>query len=157
VPEETDVRRGGGADAPVEFRWNGELHQVRAVLSHHRIRSSPSARPPSARPPGAVRPVLPAPRESEEAAEIEIVDELSARRVARRGPEPEMSDPSPTESPGQSAADLRWHDQEVWRVRAGPLATGHSAAVIPGVFDLRFDWAVGRWTVSRIDILEEEQ
>jgi hypothetical protein len=136
----------------VEFRWNDQLHQVRAVLSHHRIRSSPSTRPT-----GAVRPVLPDLRESEEAAEIEVVDELSARRAARRAAGPETSDPSAAESLDQAATGTRWHDQEVWRVRAGPLATSSSAAVIPGVFDLRFDWAVGRWTVTRIDILEEEQ
>jgi hypothetical protein len=46
----------------------------------------------------------------------------------------------------------RWHDQEVWRVRA--LRVGPPQPV-PGVFDLRFDWVVGRWTVIRIDIQEE--
>jgi len=39
----------------------------------------------------------------------------------------------------------------VWRVRA---AAGRSAP--PGVFDLRFDWSAGRWTVTRIDMLEEK-
>jgi hypothetical protein len=40
--------------------------------------------------------------------------------------------------------------QEVWRVRAVAVPTW-----IPGVFELRFDWGAGRWTVSRIDTLED--
>lgn len=40
---------------------------------------------------------------------------------------------------------------EVWRVRARTGRHGY-----PGVYDLRFDWAVGRWTVTHIP-MEEQQ
>lgn len=40
---------------------------------------------------------------------------------------------------------------EVWRVRAVAVPAGP-----PGVFELRFDWGVGRWSVTRIDSLEEQ-
>jgi hypothetical protein len=149
VAEETDVRRGGGADAPVEFRWNGQLHQVRAVLSHQRIRHSSYSKPPA----DAVRPVLPSPREREEAAEIEVVDELSARRARRIGG-PETSGASPTDASAPPTSGGHY-DQEIWRVRASQVAAP-PPALIPGVFDLRFDWAVGRWNVTRIDIEEKQ-
>ncbi len=35
--------------------------------------------------------------------------------------------------------------EEVWRVKAS--SGRHS---YPGVFDLRFDWTTGRWTVTRV-------
>jgi hypothetical protein len=40
---------------------------------------------------------------------------------------------------------------EVWRVRASAGRHGYR-----GVFDLRFDWTAGRWTVTRISMLEGE-
>ena len=147
MPEETEVRRGVGADAPVEFRWNGQLHRVRAVLTHHRIRNLP-ATPPA----GAVRPDLPRSRVVDE-----VVDELSARRAARAGydeVDPDEVDPDEVDAAEPAAPGTPWHHQEVWRVRAGPVFT--TTPIVPGVFDLRFDWAVGRWTVTRIDISEEE-
>jgi hypothetical protein len=36
-------------------------------------------------------------------------------------------------------------NDEVWRVRASAGRHGYQ-----GVFDLRFDWTAGRWTVTRI-------
>jgi hypothetical protein len=42
-------------------------------------------------------------------------------------------------------------NDEVWRVRASAGRHGH-----PGVFDLRFDWTAGRWTVTQIP-MEGEQ
>lgn len=152
MPEETDVQRGGGADAPVEFRWNGQLHRVRSVLTHHRIRSYPAT--PSA---GSVRPDLPHPSDAD--AVIEVIDELSARRAARAGrieaDEVEPSEFSFADGPGRLPRGAPWHHEEVWRVHASPAATSPTS-VVPGVFDLHFDWAVGRWTVTRIDTLEEE-
>lgn len=41
--------------------------------------------------------------------------------------------------------------EEVWRVKAS--AGRHS---YPGVFDLRFDWTAGRWTVVRIPMEGDE-
>jgi hypothetical protein len=41
--------------------------------------------------------------------------------------------------------------EEVWRVKAS--AGRHN---YPGVFDLRFDWTAGRWTVIRV-MTEGEQ
>ncbi len=49
--------------------------------------------------------------------------------------------------PGQGTGP----DHEIWRVRAAIGRAGR-----PGVFDLRFDWTDGRWTVIRIDTLEED-
>ncbi|TQS41717.1 DUF6504 family protein [Cryptosporangium phraense] len=132
MAEETEVRRGGGADAPVEFRWNGQIHRVREVLTHHRIRHSP-------RPGSSTRPDLP--------PSPAVVDELEARRAARSA--------EPTELPTDLTASMRPPDEEVWRVRASPSAL-LPAPALAGVFDLSFDWAVGHWTVTRIDILEEE-
>ncbi|WP_035857079.1 hypothetical protein [Cryptosporangium arvum] len=144
MAEETEVRRGAGADAPVEFHWNGQIHRVRVVLTHHRIRHSP-------RPGSSTRPDLP--------PSPPVVDELEARRASRAA---ELSEPAATSPP----------DEEVWRVSASPSFAGgvppagtseadksssRPAPVLAGVFDLSFDWAVGRWTVTRIDILEEEQ
>jgi len=42
-------------------------------------------------------------------------------------------------------------NDEVWRVRASIGRHGY-----PGVFDLRFDWTAGRWTVTRITMEGEE-
>ncbi|SHM34889.1 DUF6504 family protein [Cryptosporangium aurantiacum] len=135
MTEETEVRRGGGADAPVEFRWNGQIHRVREVLTHHRIRNSPRSAP-------STRPDLP--------PSPAVVDELEARRAARAaGPV------GPVEPVAEPPAATRPPDEEIWRVRASPSAL-QPAPALAGVFDLRFDWAVGRWTVTRIDILEEE-
>ncbi len=36
-------------------------------------------------------------------------------------------------------------EQEVWRVEASPGRASSS-----GVYDLRFDWASGRWALSRV-------
>jgi hypothetical protein len=136
----------------VEFRWSGRIYRVQAVLTHHRIHTFPAAPPPD-----AVRPELPRPRPAE--PEDEIVDELSARRAARSQPPAETG---PFAEAGLDAAEPEppreplWHDQEVWRVRANPAGVP-PGTLIPGVFDLRFDWAVGRWTVTRIDTLEEQQ
>lgn len=44
-----------------------------------------------------------------------------------------------------------WVNEETWRVRALAREGGY-----PGVFDLRFDWTVGRWSVTRISTLELE-
>ena len=137
MTEETEVRRGGGADAPVEFRWNGQIHRVRAVLTHHRIRNSPRSGP-STRPDPPLPPSPP------------VVDELEARRAARAAEAEESAEPPPDPS-----AASRPPDEEVWRVRASPSAL-QPAPALAGLFDLRFDWTVGRWTVTRIDILEEE-
>ncbi|HEV2086983.1 MAG TPA: DUF6504 family protein [Cryptosporangiaceae bacterium] len=111
MAEETDVQRGGGHDAPAEFRWHGRLHRVRAVLDHRRTRA-----------------VLP--------------DESGSSGEAARS------------AAGQAASTGRQvpeegADHEVWRVQAAIGRTGR-----PGVFDLRFDWNDGRWTVIRIDTLE---
>ncbi|GAA3389971.1 DUF6504 family protein [Cryptosporangium minutisporangium] len=138
MTEETEVRRGGGADAPVEFRWNGQIHRVREVLTHHRIRHSSRSAPSS------TRPDLPPPSPP-------VVDELEARRLARAA-DPE--DPTELSTPPPAAS--RPPDEEVWRVLASPSAL-QPAPALAGVFDLRFDWTVGRWTVTRIDILEEEE
>ncbi|GAA0220305.1 DUF6504 family protein [Cryptosporangium japonicum] len=127
MAEETEVRRGAGADAPVEFRWNGQIHRVRVVLTHHRYRHS-------LRPDSSTRPDLP--------PSPPVVDELEARRAARAAEPPEPAVAGPP-------------DEEVWRVSASPSALLPVPA-LAGVFDLSFDWAVGRWTVTRIDILEEE-
>ena len=163
MAEETEVRRGAGADAPVEFRWNGQIHRVRVVLTHHRIRHSPRTGP-------SARPDLP--------PSPPVVDELEARRAARAAPEPQETQPSELSEPPPEATGPP--DEEVWRVRASPSALNsfrptsadgvqpagrreveksspQPAPALAGVFDLRFDWAVGRWTVTRIDILEEEQ
>jgi hypothetical protein len=43
-------------------------------------------------------------------------------------------------------------NDEVWRVRASAGRHGYR-----GVFDLRFDWTAGRWTVIRITTMEGEQ
>lgn len=135
MAEETEVRRGAGADAPVEFRWNGQIHRVRVVLTHHRIRHSPPAGSSTRSGP---HPSPPA-----------VVDELGARRAARAAHDP--PEPLPEPLPGAVGPP----DEEVWRVRASPSAL-RPAPALTGVFDLRFDWAVGRWSVTRIDILEEE-
>ncbi|MFI5957183.1 DUF6504 family protein [Cryptosporangium sp. NPDC051539] len=133
MAEETEVRRGGGADAPVEFRWNGQIHRVREVLIHHRIRYSSGSG-------SSVRPETP--------PSPPVVDELEARRAARAAEPPsELSEPPPDAT--------RPPDHEVWRVRASPSAL-QPAPALAGVFDLRFDWTVGRWSVTRIDILEED-
>jgi hypothetical protein len=42
---------------------------------------------------------------------------------------------------GQPAGD----DREVWRVEASPGRVHGS-----GVYDLRFDWATGRWALDRV-------
>jgi len=40
---------------------------------------------------------------------------------------------------------------EVWRVKASPRRHSY-----PGIFDLRFDWTAGRWTVTRVTEEEEQ-
>ncbi len=42
--------------------------------------------------------------------------------------------------------------EEVWRVKASAGRHG-----FPGIFDLRFDWTAGRWTVIRVATTEREQ
>ncbi|MFG1923729.1 hypothetical protein [Cryptosporangium sp. NPDC048952] len=139
----------------MEFRWNGQIHRVRVVLTHHRIRNSP-------RPGSSTRPDLP--------PSPPVLDELEARRAARAAEPSELPD-SPAAGPP---------DEEIWRVTASSSASNsfrpssadgvqpagiaeveksspQPAPALAGVFDLRFDWVVGRWTVTRIDILEEEQ
>ena len=40
-------------------------------------------------------------------------------------------------------------NDEVWRVKASSGRHGY-----PGVYDLRFDWTAGRWTVIRVKMIE---
>jgi hypothetical protein len=90
----TEVHKADEADAPEEFLWEGQVHRVRAVLTH---RAAPEA---VSVPAGAT-------------AEVDA--------------------------------------GEVWRVRASAGRHGYR-----GVFDLRFDWAAGRWTVTHIPMMEGE-
>jgi hypothetical protein len=53
--------------------------------------------------------------------------------------------------PGEGEACRGAGNDEIWRVRAS--AGRHRQ---PGVFDLRFDWTAGRWTVTHITTLEEQ-
>jgi hypothetical protein len=54
------------------------------------------------------------------------------------------------EGVGPVATDVS-DNGEVWRVRASAGRHGYR-----GVFDLRFDWTAGRWTVTHISMLEGE-
>lgn len=49
------------------------------------------------------------------------------------------------EPPQDNAAAGGAGNDEVWRVRASHRRHGY-----PGVFELRFDWTAGRWTVTRV-------
>jgi hypothetical protein len=89
--QKTEVRRAGEGDAPEEFLWEGQVHRVRAVLTH------------------------------------ESLDDTAGGAVTGAGRD------------------------EVWRVRASAGRHGHR-----GVYDLRFDWTAGRWTVTRITIEGDE-
>lgn len=125
--EETGVRRGGGRDAPAEFLWRGQLHRVRTVLDHRRTR--------------------PVPPEDSDSSE-----EAPGSRASRAGG---AGSPDPGSDRDQDSRDQDSRGQapgpgyEIWRVRAAIGRAGR-----PGVFDLRFDWNDGRWTVIRIDTLE---
>jgi len=63
------------------------------------------------------------------------------------------SDGGRTGQPGDGAAHaLDDREREFWRVEAHPAGapTGAPGDTVTGVYDLRFDWSTGTWSVIRV-------
>jgi hypothetical protein len=127
-----DVRRAAGRavgtslhadDAPAEFVWRGRLYSVRAVLGHWMEAGGWWRHMPMGRQEAERH--LPMGREAE-------------RHLPMGRPEAE----------GHAGPDrggvVDEGEQEIWRVEARP---GRGGSL--GVFDLRFDWSGGGWTLAR--------
>jgi hypothetical protein len=116
-----DVRRED--DAPSAFVWRGRLYSVRAVLGHWMEAGgwwAASRDVPTARP--QVERDVPTARPQVER------DVPTARPQVERAP----------------TGALDEGEQEIWRVEA---RSGRAGAA--GVFELRFDWSGGGWTLAR--------
>lgn len=133
--ETIEVRRGD--NAPEQFLWRGRLYLVRAVLATW-TESGGWWHGPAARPLFGV--------EDASAAEVPADDlVLSTIPPAPRWGQRAWGEPAPEIGAAVGGIAVDDGERECWRVEAG---AGYRAGT--GVYDLCFDWAVGRWSITRV-------
>lgn len=115
-----DVRRRN--DVPVEFLWNGRLHVVRAVLAHW----------------------VEAGAWWSGAAAHALHGTPAVVGAGDDGHRPTSDAGVGVPEPAGGSLAVDDGESEVWRVEA---SAGRSAG--SGVYDLRFAWSTGSWTLAR--------